>query len=172
MGYRGQRSVALAYITRLREVSRLPARSRMLATEVTVNDQRASKITSRQAAFLVLRRSPNEEEVSKIARWRAAHPDLDEAIIRTLDLADIFRKKRTADLDRWLDDASESTIAPLRGFARSLRRDESAVRAAVASPWSTSPVEGHINRLKTLKRQMYGRAKLDLLEKRLLYSSE
>jgi transposase len=150
LGYRGQRSVALAYITRLREASGLPARSRMLTPKVAVNDQRANKVTCRQAAFLVLRREPKEDEKLKITAWRAAHPALDEAIGRTLDFADIMR---------------------IRGFARSLRRDEHAVRAAVELPWSTGPVEGHINRLKTLKRQMYGRAMLDLLEKRLLHSS-
>lgn len=53
-------------------------------------------------------------------------------------------------------------------FARGLREDEAAVRAGVTLPVSNGPVEGHINRLKTLKRQMYGRAGLGLLSRRLL----
>jgi transposase len=68
-------------------------------------------------------------------------------------------------LEPWLAAAEGG---PLAGFAEGLRRDLSAVRAALALPWSTGPVEGQINRLKLLKRQMYGRAGLDLLRGRLL----
>ncbi len=57
----------------------------------------------------------------------------------------------------------------MRRFAASLRADLSAVRAAFVSPWSNGQVEGQINRLKFLKRQMYGRAKLDLLRLRVLH---
>jgi transposase len=58
---------------------------------------------------------------------------------------------------------------PVRcGFAVGLRQDIAAVRAGLSLPWSNGPTEGHINRLKCLKRQMYGRAKLDLLRQRLL----
>jgi transposase len=56
-------------------------------------------------------------------------------------------------------------------FARGLERDRQAVEAALVERWSTSPVEGHINRLKTLKRAMYGRAKLDLLRQRMLLAA-
>ena len=57
----------------------------------------------------------------------------------------------------------------LRRFASFLEGDLSAVRAAFSSPWSSGQVEGQINRLKYLKRQMYGRAKLDLLRIRVLH---
>jgi len=53
-------------------------------------------------------------------------------------------------------------------FVRTLKQDLSAIEAAVTEPWSNGPVEGHINRLKTLKRQMYGRAGIELLRARLL----
>jgi transposase len=52
-----------------------------------------------------------------------------------------------------------------------LQHDEAAVRAALSLPWSTGPVEGHIHRLKLIKRQMYGRAKLDLLRIRVLHAA-
>jgi transposase len=68
-------------------------------------------------------------------------------------------------LDSWLDAATASGLA---SFARGLRQDLAAVRAALVLPWSTSPVEGQINRLKTIKRQMYGRAGFDLLRRRVL----
>ena len=62
-------------------------------------------------------------------------------------------------------------IHALELFVRTLKQDLSAVEAAVTEPWSNGPVEGHINRLKTLKRQMYGRAGVELLRARLLPES-
>ena len=56
----------------------------------------------------------------------------------------------------------------LQRFAKRLSSDCDAVRAAVTLAWSTGQVEGQISRLKTIKRQMYGRANLDLLERRFL----
>ena len=59
----------------------------------------------------------------------------------------------------------------MRSFAKRLLDDYEAVRAAVELPWSNGPTEGQINRLKTIKRQMYGRANLDLLERRFLLAA-
>jgi transposase len=64
--------------------------------------------------------------------------------------------------------AHATNIPPLQRFVRTLRQDLAAVDAAVTEPWSNGPVEGQINRLKTLRRQMYGRAGVDLLRARLL----
>ena len=62
--------------------------------------------------------------------------------------------------------------SPSTNFSRFFRqRDEAAVRAALTLPWSTGPVEGHIHRWKLIKRQMYGRAKLDLLRIRVLFAA-
>jgi transposase len=56
----------------------------------------------------------------------------------------------------------------LRSFVLGLRRDQDAVTAGLTLPWSSGAVEGHVNRIKMLKRQMFGRAKSDLLRKRIL----
>jgi transposase len=79
--------------------------------------------------------------------------------------AAMIRGDDDAGLDLWIADAMNSELASL---AAGLHRDLEAVRAAITQPWSTSPVEGQINRLKTIKRQMYGRAGYPLLRKRLL----
>jgi transposase len=68
----------------------------------------------------------------------------------------------------WLEHCEHSGIAELVGFAQGLRRDFAAVDAAVRVPWSQGQTEGQVNRLKTLKRQMYGRANFDLLRRRML----
>jgi transposase len=56
-------------------------------------------------------------------------------------------------------------------LAQGLRDDYAAVKAGMTLPWSTGPVEGHINRLTMLKRQMFGRARLDLLSRRFLLAA-
>src|SRR5690606_4792261 len=68
----------------------------------------------------------------------------------------------------WDTNSSRSSLGPIRGFARSIEQDMDAVMNALTLPWSNGPVEGHINKLKLLKRQMYGRAGIELLRRRLL----
>src|SRR4051794_40355337 len=76
--------------------------------------------------------------------------------------------RSTAALHRWLDRAQASGIGRIQAFVEQLRRDVRAVDAAVTTPWSNGEVEGQGNRLKTLKRQMYGRASVELLRARLM----
>jgi transposase len=71
-------------------------------------------------------------------------------------------------LDTWLSDAVSSGIHEMRQFAATLRRHLVAVRNAILQPWSSGQTEGQINRLKTLKRAMYGRAGTEFLRARML----
>lgn len=80
----------------------------------------------------------------------------------------MVRNARENALDPWLDEAEESLLG---AFTRGLRRDQAPVAAALRKPWSNGQTEGQINRLKTLKRQMYGRANIDLLRARLVEAS-
>lgn len=92
-------------------------------------------------------------------------PELSNARKLARRLAALIRGNDDAGLDQWIEDASRSELASL---AQGVGRDIEAVRAAINQPWSTSPVEGQINRLKTIKRQMYGRSGYALLKNRLL----
>ena len=74
-------------------------------------------------------------------------------------------------LDDWLRKAESSSIAEMKSFARGLSQDKSAVQAAVEYEWSQGQVEGQVNRLKLIKRQMYGRASFDLLKARIIYQT-
>jgi transposase len=80
----------------------------------------------------------------------------------------ILRSKNTGKLVTWLKDAQRSGLYVMQRFARTLRRDIDAVRNAITEHWSNGQTEGQINRLKTLKRAMYGRAGPELLHARLL----
>jgi len=85
-----------------------------------------------------------------------------------LNFRSLLRMGKLAALRRWMKRAQKTGIHALTRFVRTLQQDLRAVQAAVTEPWSNGPVEGHINRLKTLKRQMYGRAGVELLRARLL----
>jgi transposase len=80
----------------------------------------------------------------------------------------MVRAQQVEQLDPWLEQASSSAFPELVSFATGIKRDYAAVKAALHSPYSTGPVEGNINRLKLIKRSMYGRANFDLLRQRVL----
>jgi transposase len=83
----------------------------------------------------------------------------------------LVRERRGAQLDQWIADVQTTGPPELRGFSRNLHRDWLAVQAGLTVHWSSGPVEGNINRVKLIKRQMFGRAKFDLLRKRVLLAS-
>ena len=78
------------------------------------------------------------------------------------------RKKRLHSFREWIRRARASTMPVIKQFVVRLKRDMQAVEAAVTEPWSNGPVEGQVNRLKAIKRQMYGRAGVELLRARLV----
>jgi transposase len=80
----------------------------------------------------------------------------------------LIKSKSASKLDGWLRDAQKSGLYTMQRFARTAQRDIDAVRNAITEPWSYGQTEGQINRLKALKRTMYGRAGPELLRARLL----
>jgi transposase len=77
----------------------------------------------------------------------------------------IIRERDPIAWMKWKEDAKSSLLA---SFAKHLCQDEAALMAALQHPWSNGPVEGHVHRLKLIKRSMYGRAKFDLLRLRVV----
>lgn len=112
-------------------------------------DQKAEDTTYREALF-------------------QACPDIALAAQLARNFVQMVRDQQVGAFDSWLERATRSGIKELRRFALGLQQDYAAVRAALEEPWSQGPTEGHILRLKLLKRQMYGRAKVDLLRQRVL----
>lgn len=99
------------------------------------------------------------------------HPHLSPAIVLAEDFAQLVRERRFEEFDPWLKQAIQSNLVPFQRFARSLQEDYEAVKAGLTLSVSNGPVEGHINRLKMLKRQMYGRGGIELLSRRFLLAS-
>ena len=130
-----------------------------------------SPLTPRTATWLILKR-PNQfddDDHRLLAQIRQLHPDLDAAITLVQDFAALLRNRRSTDLDDWLARTAASALPVLRSFAAGIQRDYDAVKAAASLGWSNGPVEGQVNRLKFIKRQMFGRANFDLLRRRVLY---
>lgn len=80
----------------------------------------------------------------------------------------LLRARQPQALDAWIDDAIDTDLVPIMRFARVLRRDVEAVSNAIELPWSNGQVEGQINRLKAVKRAMYGRAGPELIRARMI----
>jgi transposase len=95
-------------------------------------------------------------------------PEIQSAQAMALRFVNMVKERRAGDLNRWLEDAKNSPIVELQSFAKCLCQDYAAVQAALTSEYSNGQEEGQVNRLKLIKRSMYGRAKLDLLKARVL----
>jgi transposase len=124
--------------------------------------------SARRLSFAWLRRAENRD-VDEVHQVQALHGI--EDIHEPLDLAEQFvamvRKQLSQPLAEWLARAEHSECSELRGFAKGVRHDEAAVSAAMTESWSNGQVEGQVNRLKAIKRQMFGRAGFKLLRARV-----
>jgi transposase len=103
-----------------------------------------------------------------VAAVIAKSPVIAEATRLSKDFAAVLQSRTSTRLDDWLVAAEGSTSSEFRELAASLRRDMAAVQAAVTLSWSNGQTEGQVNKIKMFKRQMFGRAKVDLLRARLL----
>jgi transposase len=131
-------------------------------------------LSASQAAWLLMK-SPEElsaEELLHCEALRECCPDADTAYPLAQRFVGMFKQREVDKLDAWLDDVQSSAIAQLRSFANGLRQDYDAVRASLIYEWSNGQVEGQVNRLKLIKRKMYGRAKFELLRLCVLYDDD
>jgi len=121
----------------------------------------------RQITWLLLDGSQTAEANAKawVEQFRQQVADVEIVAQLALDFGRLLREQRSAELTAWIERAANS---PLASFTAGLRRDFSAVQAAFSLSWSQGQVEGQVNRLKMLKRQMYGRAGFPLLRSRVL----
>jgi transposase len=127
--------------------------------------------SAQRASWLIILDKEKLDDEEQAARSRLLEADPQVVTVDRLaqQFIQMVKERSGQGLDQWLLDAIDSGIKSLKSFANGLRSDLAAVRNALSMPWSNGQVEGQINRLKFIKRQMYGRAKLDLLRKRVLY---
>jgi hypothetical protein len=106
-------------------------------------------------------------QVVTVDALKTASPEFTAMRRLAMRFRGLLRGGTSEELDAWLIAARASGIYGLQRFARTIRQDIEAVRNAVSEPWSNGQTEGQINKLKTLKRAMYGRASVDLLRARM-----
>jgi transposase len=157
-GYRGGRSMVARQVTTWRNA--LPS----------VPPLRTQQITPKQAAILLTKLSAQltTEQQTLLDQLSMQCPDLVPLRELSAEFREVFQRGKGQALRAWMMRAESSGIGSLVRFAAGLRKDFAAVLAAVETGWSNGPVEGQINRLKMLKRQMYGRAGFALLRARVL----
>jgi len=158
-GYRGSRRSVRRHLATLRTPAARPPRP----TELKV----------RQVRAWIMRR-PHEladSDRERLDALLARSPILAAATELAHAFADMLRRRQGHDLLDWVKTAEDSDIPELATFATGLRADFDAVTAGLTLPHNSGPVEGHVNRIKMIKRTMYGRAGLDLLRRRVLLAS-
>jgi transposase len=133
--------------------------------------RRNQVVSPRSVVWLLTRRVDDlsAEEIEKVKQIETGCCEIRRASEIVRDFSDMIRNRDRAKWECWLENATAPT-APraIRSFASNLKKDAAAIKAALELPWSNGQLEGQINKLKMLKRQMYGRANLKLLEHRLL----
>jgi transposase len=126
----------------------------------------------RQLVWLLLRPedalTPADQELIQMLRHDKG---LETAYTLTQRFRQMIRQRTATALDPWLTDCLASQMPELMKFANGLQRERAAVHNALVMPYSNGQVEGQITKLKLLKRQSYGRAKLDLLRQRMLHAA-
>ena len=148
-----------------------PERQAAAATEVRAVDPSTGwQIPPTAAASLCLkpRGQLTPSQARKVDALKQASQSFATMRRLAMRFRGILRGGRAARLGTWLRDARASGIGAIQRFARMLSRDLEAVKNAITETWSNGQTEGQINRLKTLKRAIYGRAGVELLRARLL----
>ncbi len=167
--------VALGYPGTRGNVSRLVAylRRRERDGESLPPAPTAPGLRPRQAAGLLLIPAPERTDDQERAgrQVRPVHGEVDRSLTLRQQFLTLIRARSSDGLDAWLEQAAGSGVPELETFVTKLRQDGAAVRAGLSLPWSQGQMEGHVTRVKLIKRSMYGRGKLDLLRQRVLYRS-
>jgi transposase len=125
--------------------------------------------SAREATWMLLRpEGLKDEEKQTVELLGRLSPEVRQAQQLALSFIELVKERRADGLREWLIQAQRSEVAEFSSFANGIAADLQAVRAALEYEWSNGQVEGQVHRLKLVKRQMYGRGKLDLLRARVL----
>lgn len=168
-GYSGQAGMVRRYARRLRaQLAQLtPERQRARLLEARTTFKTPS---SRRGAWWLVQQTEDLDDQQRefVEQLCSLCPEAERVQEMAQEFRRIFDERHVELFDSWLDGAEKSGVGEFEGFARSLRQDYEAVVGALKYEWSNGQVEGQINRVKFIKRQMYGRANFDLLRQRVL----
>jgi hypothetical protein len=165
LGFDGARRTVSEWATRQRKL--------LQSSDSGATSEKVVPWSARRASWLLVREKDEltEEDKQALERMKQADEKVAKAHILGQRFVSMIREREPEALLPWLDDATESGIEALNQFAKGLKQDSAAVTNALSLPWSNGQTEGQVNRLKLIKRQMYGRANFDLLRKRVIGGS-
>jgi transposase len=131
------------------------------------------KISTRSAVWLIFKRDAENETLSEEQRYQRkqlveSDPQIKQVYELVQQFRQIVREKQGDNLKSWLERAKATEIKELVSFSSGIERDEEAVEAGIRLQYSNAQLEGQVNRAKTIKKQMYGRANFKLLRTRIL----
>jgi transposase len=170
-GYNGAKTPLINYVTQLRQqleepdiqrTGRKPTTQLRPLSDHLYNPRQITRWFMRDSEKL---RVSQQEKLENLCR---NIPDLGVSFQLVVQFKTIFRQRQDEELTAWLETAERCGVSEVVSFARGIRRDEEAVRNSIKLPWSNGPVEGEVNKLKLIKRTMYGKAKFELLRARVL----
>jgi transposase len=131
-------------------------------------------LSAQQATWLFFRKQEDlkEEEQERLRLLRQASPPVETTYQLVETFLHMVREGTGEQLDAWLGAVEASHLEAFQSFVTGVQQDKDAVLAGLTLPWSNGLLEGNVNRLKLIKRGMYGRAEFDLLKLRVLYQSK
>jgi transposase len=158
-GYRGSRGTVADYLAPFRAVGTAPAPK-----------PAAPKVRHVTSWMLHRPDDLDDDQRLQLTQVCTACPHLDATAGHVTEFAKILTNQGGERLDEWMAAVEADDLPHLHRFVRGLRRDYDAVLNGLTLPHNSGAVEGNVNRIKMIKRQMYGRANFDLLRKRILHA--
>ena len=170
-GFPGSYAVVYRYVTAFRRGQPLQL-SDPTRPPASPGATHPPSLTARQLSYLFVRRPEKRtrDEQAHVAQRQQHDATIAQIATLTETFVQMVRQRTPSELQPWIETVLTSGLPDLKRFATGLRQD-AAVRAAFELPYSNGQTEGQVTRLKLLKRQMYGRAKLDLLRQRVLHAA-
>ena len=165
-GYRGSETLVKDFVTRLRRglsgMKHPPTSRKTKGVTPT--------LSSRELRWLLARREKDltPEEQQSLVKLLASSEEIGHLYRFLHSFLQMLRERKSELLNGWMKEVRESHIKELVSFVNGIDRDYDAVRAGLTYSWSQGPVEGTVNKIKTHKRLMYGRASFPLLRKKML----
>lgn len=164
-GFKGKERTVQRFLQQLRDEKRQPLDLPQASVLESLKARKAVWWFIRDPAKLT------ETETENLRLLRQASSSADKVYGMVQTFMRMVRQLQGEQLEEWLREVKESEFEELQSFARGIEKDKAAVLAGLTLKISNGPVEGHNNRLKLIKRSMFGRGKLELLKQRVLYSA-
>jgi transposase len=170
-GYPGARSTLGPLFTQLRHLQGIPRRRRRPTPQSCPRLVVSQPVRVRDLVFAFLGQPDTLEPAQQhfVAELCAHHQGLATTYRLTQDFVRLLHERQGTALEAWVVEVTTSGLPHLRAFAAGLRQDWAAVQAGLTLSWSNGPTEGHVNRIKMIKRMMFGRAGFTLLRQRVLH---